>query len=109
MTQRRPVTLISVAQNTSTTAVGCANTDFRFDESNFNYTLYGFITSGQQIAIYSYPDANHTVEFQHEIVSSKSSAFCTATNSFYRVIQGPVYSIEARTVGSGAAQVVVLL
>jgi len=102
--------------NAATTASssGTYPCDYRFDSGGLQRNLYGYLTSGAEINIYTnfYDPDTKTLLFSHleDTVSAGSSSYTTATNSFATVVNGPVEAIRIEKVGaSGTATVVGIL
>ncbi len=107
MAQRKPTILINDPLATlPVSSVASVRVDFRFDDGGLQRNLFGYLTSGQAINVYVYPNSAHTIEHLAATVSVASSSYNSATNSFLEVLNGPFYSLEVRTVTSGGAKVV---
>lgn len=106
-TQRRKVTLLNAA--TTASAVGSAEIDYRFETGGTQRLLFGTLTSGAEINLYIYPDAEHTIEHLEAKISIGSSSYTTATNSFLEVLNGPFHSMEVRKAGSSGTATVIAI
>lgn len=97
---------VSITGVTSTsTGNGLKKADYRWDDGGLQRTIFGTLTSGAHLNLFIYPyPGDTTTKHLEAVISTGSSVYVTATQSFSDVLNGPFWGVEGvKVCASGSA------